>query len=700
MPQNKTKSHLSSSPLANFLSVSRKYASFIGHRWWWLLIPLAIGILLAFWKNSKEAPVFVSHGRMMVNGKINLPEGAVYSEELSNFYGTQIELMQSAEIQRRAAIRVESAHPEFRAQAVSLAAVQQHGTSFFILTATSGEPQYCQAFLDAVMVEYIQFKREMRSESSDVAVTSVTDQLLHLDKELQAGEEELAAFQKKDNVVFLEEEGNSAGKYLISLKQKLADLQTEFQLLKLLDVDQNIARQHGEAPKADAGAAADAVIAEKADGPEMKYLGAKQQIELLQANMDRLGRFLRAEHPKMQQLADQISQQQRLIALYRDQTAAEIASRRAALGLQMQNLEGEIKEWEAKALSLNQRIGDYNRLKSRVERTKTLTDRLLGTVQNVDVNKSLGQDVVTIMEHASPPNASRPGLVKDVATGGATGLACGLGILILLAMLDDRVSSVLEAQQVFDEEILAQFPREPWVGKMDLANMETKHPMFAEAARNLRSSLLFMSFEGARPKTILVTSSVPDEGKSTISANLAVALATTGAKTLLIDGDLRKGALHELFGRSSAPGLSEVLRREVNAREIVTATHLEHLSFLPRGSVATDASELYLREVTDEFLRQVYQEFDYIIFDSAPVLAKEDSASLAPKIDATLFVVRAGVTSFRRTKSALHTLHQRSVNVLGLVFNSASQTSPGYYYYQSYGPEASAAPPPAAPQPK
>jgi Mrp family chromosome partitioning ATPase len=131
--------------------------------------------------------------------------------------------------------------------------------------------------------------------------------------------------------------------------------------------------------------------------------------------------------------------------------------------------------------------------------------------------------------------------------------------------------------------------------------------------------------------------------------------------------------------------LTEVLRREINAREAVRVTPREHLFFLPRGRVATDASELYLREVTDDFLRHIYQDYDYIIIDSAPVLAKEDTASLAPKIDATLFVIRAGVASLRKSRTALDILHKRNVNVLGIVFNSATISSPGYYYYESYG---------------
>lgn len=687
MPESK-RTASSSPPVHVFLSIGKKYLLFAARRWWMLVPLIAIGVGVAYWKSSQKAPVYTSTARMMVSARIALPEGAVYSEELANFYGTQIELLQSSEIQRRAAARVQATRPELRASPVSIAAGQQRGTSFFYLIATGPEPQYCQAYLDAVMSEYVQFKREMRSDSADTAVTSVTDQLLKLDKELQAGEEELIAFQKRDNVVFLEEEGNSAGRYLISLRQKLADLETEYELLNLLDVDQNIerrARQGANADQKSATPAAEAV--EGMTRSEADYLAAKQRIQILQASIDRLGKVLRPKHPKMVQMADQIEQQNKLIELYRQQSAAQIQTRRSTIGLQVQNLKNEIKEWETKALDLNLRIADYNRIKSKVDRSKSLSERLLATVQSVDMNKSLGQDVLTIMERASLPTVTNPDLIKDLITGGVAGLVLGFGILCVFALFDDRVASVLEIQHAFEEEVVAQIPREPDPIPLDLGTMEEHHPMFSEACKNLRSSLVFMTYSDHRPKTFLVTSSIPGEGKSTISANLATTLASAGSRTLLIDGDLRKGRLHDFFGRQATPGLTEVLRRAIDVKEAIISTPFDNLSFLSRGRVAMDASELYLRNVTDDFLRQVYQDYDYIVIDSAPVLAKEDTASLAPKIDATLFVIRAGVASLRRSRTALEILKKRSVNILGIVFNSAEKSSPGYYYYQSYGPQ-------------
>ena len=664
----------------------RKYSAFFLKRSWLLLPLVALGVGFALWKSTQEAPAYESRARMMVSGKIALPEGAVYSEELSNFYGTQIELMQSAEIRRRAAARVEAARPDLRVSPVFVSVGQQRGTSFFVLSASGLEPQYTQAFLDACMEEYVQFKRELRSETADTALTAVTDQLLKLDKELQSGEEELVAFQKENSVVFLEEEGNSAGKYLVSLRQKLAGLRTERDLLKLLSLDQAIVREQNQKAPSKEGGNPNATPSPEDEsrvliGAASNYVEAKQNIQLLRAQMERLGKHLRPKHPKIVGLSNMVEQQEKLIELYRQQSNTQLQARRDAIELEIQGLEAAVKEWEEKALSLNQRIANYNRLKSKVERTKALSDRLLSTIQSVDVNKTLGQDVVTIMERASTPMATKPGQTKNLIVGGFTGLALGLGILALMAVLDDRIESTLEIQGNFDEEVLAQIPREPGAESLNILKLDEKNHIFAEACKNLRSSLLFMALD-PKPKTYLITSSAPNEGKSTIAMNLAISLAGAGSRTLLVDGDLRRGGLHNYFEFESKPGFAEVLTQEIHWKEVVRTTPQENLFFLPRGRTLANASEYYLGKAADEFLRDIYHEYDYIVMDSAPVLAKEDTASIAPKIDATLFVIRAGVASLRATRSALDTLHKRNVNVLGIVLNFTDRTAPDYYYYK------------------
>jgi len=289
---------------------------------------------------------------------------------------------------------------------------------------------------------------------------------------------------------------------------------------------------------------------------------------------------------------------------------------------------------------------------------------------------------VSIMEMGTPPVSVRPGLIKSLLIGLGAGAIAGIAILFLLDRIDDRMASFSEFQHHFSESVLGQIPKEKAKGKVSLLQPDDARHVFAESYRNVRSSIFFMPYEGPRPKTILITSAVPNEGKSTVSANLAITMALSGARTLLIDADLRRGALRETFGISSKIGFSEVLKQEVNWREVVIPSSYPNLFIIPRGRTLSQPSEHLLRESTDSLLKEIYHEYDYIIIDSSPILAADDTTSLAPKIDATLFVVRLSYTSARLVRKSLELLYNRQVNVPGVILNFVDTSLPEYYYYQ------------------
>jgi capsular exopolysaccharide synthesis family protein len=622
---------------------------------------------------------------MMVGGQIAMPEGAVYREELNNFYGTQSELMQSSKVKQRAAARVETLRPELQACGVTLSVSQQQGTSFFILQAIGDKGDYIQAYLDACMDEYMSFRRDLQSETHDTALTSITDEVLKLRKAVESGLGQMLDFQKNNDLVFLDEEGNSAGRYLIELNQKLAIKKSEFQLLSQLTLDQTLERKaQGTPPTADPATSLQDQPPPPA-GAEADYVRAKQQVQIIAAERTRRSQFLRPKHPIIRELDARIAQQEKLIEVNAKLSLAQIESRKESMRVEIENLENSIKEQRKRALELQVKIAEYENLKTSVERDKALAEKLVSGIQGIVMGPRLHSDVVQVMEHASTPIATKLGLGKDLAVGGVAGLVFGLGLLFLSMILDDRIVSADELQERFSEELLGQIPKETVKGRLNVLALGDKQHVFAESYRNLRSTLHFMSFEDVRPKTFLVTSAVPGEGKSTVAANLAITIAAGGAKTLLVDGDLRKGVAHEYFSVEASPGLSSVLAEQIPWKSAVCATELENLAVLPRGKVISGTSEHFLSQHTDVFLREIYEQYDCIIVDSAPVLANDDTASLAPKIDATLFVVRAGVSSSRLTRSALEALRRRQVNILGLVLNAADGKSAEYYYYHKYG---------------
>ena len=663
-----------------------RYRALLLRRWWIPLLTTCLGVFVGAWVIFQAPNAFLSTSKMMVAGKLNLGQNTVYSEDATNFYGTQIQLMQSDETRQGAEALVRATHPELAPVKVRLSVSQKPRTSIFELEAVGTSPEYTQAYLNAIMQKYLDVKKGMRADQGSHMTTAITEQLIQVEKDLRNGEDEMLEFQKEHNIGFIQEEGNSAAAYLVKLNQEYARLKTEYDLLSLLDLDQNLDRQQVVSKSSDASgvsAQSDENVSFSEFGPEGEYLKARGAVQLLKAERDALSKDLRPKHPKIIKLNDEIDKQERLISLYRQDAVEKLDTRRKSIGKQMENLQSNIKEWEKKALVLSQQLAQFNRVKGKVDRQKQLYDRLTNNLKDVNMSQVVDTgDQVGIMENATTPVSVRPGLVMSLLVGLGFGAFAGLVILILLDRIDDRMASFTEFQHYFTENILGQIPKEKAKGKIGLLQPEDARHVFAESYRNVRSSIFFMPYEGPRPKTLLITSAVPNEGKSTVSANLAITMALSGAKTLLIDGDLRRGALREDFDIRSKIGFAEVLKQEVNWREVVVPTSLPSLFVLPRGNTISQPSEHLLRESTDAFLKDIYNHYDYIIIDSSPVLAADDTTSLAPKIDATLFVVRLSYTSARLTRKALELLYNRQVNVPGVILNYVDTSLPEYYYYQ------------------
>ncbi len=675
--------NLSTSWSAAFITRLHRYKALFLRRWWIPVLTTCLGLFVEAFLIYQMPPSYLSASKMMLAGKLNIAQGAVYSEDSVNFYGTQIQLMQSAEVKHSAESLVRSAHPELQSVPVEITVLQKPRTSIFDLAAVGSAPEYTQAYLNAVMQKYLDFKRGMREDRGHEITTGITEQLIQVEKDLRNGEDEMLEFQKQNNIGFIQEQGNSAAQYLVKLNQQYAQLKTEYDLLNLLDLDQNLDRAQNKTEAASGQGSDNQGMPFSDVGPEGDYLKAKQQIQLLKAERETLAKDLRPNHPKILKLNDEITKQDKLIQLFRADTLEKLKTRRESIGKQMENLQANIKEWEAKALDLSQRLAQFNRIKGKVDRLKTLYDRLTNNLKEIDVSQVVGgEDQVSIMEMATPPVSVRPGVIKSLLIGFGIGALAGLAILVLLDRIDDRMASFSEFQHHFSENILGQIPKEKTKDKVDLLQPDDARHVFAESYRNIRSSIFFMPYDGPRPKSFLVTSAVPSEGKSTISANLAITMALSGARTLLIDCDLRRGGLREAFGISSKIGFSEVLKQEINWREVVVPTAYETLFVLPRGKTLSQPSEQLLRDSTEALFKELYQHYDYVIIDSSPVLAVDDTTSIAPKIDATIFVVRLSYTSARLTKKALELLYGRQVNIPGVILNFVDTSLPEYYYYQ------------------
>src|SRR5229473_2295269 len=266
---------LSTSWSAAFVTRLHRYKSLFLRRWWIPVLTICLGLFVEAFLIYQTPPSYQSTSKMMLAGKLNIAQGAVYSEDSVNFYGTQIQLMQSAEVRRSAESLVRSAHPELQSVPVEITVLQKPRTSIFDLAAVGSAPEYTQAYLNAVMQKYLDFKRGMREDRGHEITTGITEQLIQVEKDLRNAEDEMLEFQKQNNIGFIQEEGNSAAAYLVKLNQQYAQLKTEYDLLTLLDLDQHLDRAQNKTETATSNQSVENGGLPFSDvGPEADYLKA------------------------------------------------------------------------------------------------------------------------------------------------------------------------------------------------------------------------------------------------------------------------------------------------------------------------------------------------------------------------------------------------------------------------------------------
>ncbi|HWY31328.1 MAG TPA: polysaccharide biosynthesis tyrosine autokinase, partial [Candidatus Acidoferrum sp.] len=631
------------SPANRFLSASKLYA--LLHRWWLLLrrywrLPATIALAiigLMYIYTAFTGPVYESQARMWVTGKLNVSQDYGYMEQLVDFLGTQGTLLQSPSLQRRALARLrgESRRNSDPAQADNVSTSIPFGvkvdqgakSSTLDLRATGRDPVATRKFLDCLMAEYLSFKRESSDKASGQAASSLNDEAAQLKGELEAAQAELQDFQASNNVVFLQQEGSSAQNYLASLNRQLATLRTELKLLDSLKPEQWAETDAGQPP----GDAPARPMPASLDQSQAALFQADQQMHLLMAQRNELSRFLRPAHPKILKLNQEIATEQEIVQASRDETAKQLALRRQALELQVANLEAASTEWDNKAIAASRKMADYDQIQQKVQRLQAADDKTFGLIQNVDVAQRVEQADIGILDPASVAKPTHRMLIH-MAAAIALSLALGFGLLYGIALFQDYFVSHTELAEQLAEPVLGLIPsismNAPAAAR-GIEGLEEQRFEFLEAIRTLRASLLFMKNGGPSPKVLVITSSVPEEGKSTVALYLAATLARGGSRVLLVDADMRRPSLHKFFGRPNAPGLAELLSLETASADVIVADGVENLAFLPAGKARRNPCDLMLSPAWETFLEVVRPQYDYIVVDTPPVAAADDAAALA-----------------------------------------------------------------------
>jgi polysaccharide biosynthesis transport protein len=292
---------------------------------------------------------------------------------------------------------------------------------------------------------------------------------------------------------------------------------------------------------------------------------------------------------------------------------------------------------------------------------------------------------VSVVQPAELPQAPvTPNKKLNLALGLLVGLALGVGVGVLRETLDTSVKGETDVKAVTDAPVLGGIAFDPDAVKRPLIVQNDPHSPRAEAFRQLRTNLQFVDVAN-HPKSIVITSSVPGEGKSTSTANLAITLAAAGSTVALIEGDLRRPRVAEYMGVEGAVGVTNVLIGQATLDDVLQPWGNGRLQVLACGPVPPNPSELLGSQPMDDLLRELEKRFDYVIIDSPPLLPVTDAAVVSRLAGGTVVVAGSGRVNREQLKRSLEILAAVDVRLLGVLMNMLPTKGPDSYSYYSYG---------------
>ncbi|HMS19002.1 MAG TPA: polysaccharide biosynthesis tyrosine autokinase [Sphingorhabdus sp.] len=424
--------------------------------------------------------------------------------------------------------------------------------------------------------------------------------------------------------------------------------------------------------------------------PEVKEVDA--QIESLQSNLDKAA-----------------SDFQKGIAEFRTRARRTLIENLRTKYLQAQKQENEIKaafdSQFNQAQSQDQGAVKLRLLQQRLDTNKGFLDNLRKQVSSNDVASQGTDNNISVTEPAIPnEQAVSPRRLTTVLAALLLSTLFGMGLALFLEYLDDTIRTTEEIESYLQLPALAAIPNIDSLPKRNklllvggeeveeksnsglLIDNDSNSPL-AEAYRQLRTSIL-LSTAGHAPKSLLVTSSLPSEGKTTTATNTAISLAQTGAKVLIIDADMRRPRLHSVFGVGNGEGLSTLLSSELHDEDIDTAVKQDpgtKLYLLTSGPIPPNPAELIGSQQMTRLFKMLGDKFTHIVVDSPPIASFTDGVLIASMVDGVILVVHSGKSSRQVVRKSRQLLNDIGAKVFGVVLNNVNlRSQDNYYYYQSY----------------
>lgn len=360
-----------------------------------------------------------------------------------------------------------------------------------------------------------------------------------------------------------------------------------------------------------------------------------------------------------------------------------------ALTAQLTETEAKIDSETTKFLNLNQKMVQYNLLKKDVESNQQLYTTMLTQAKETGVSEKIEASSISIVDFAKPPEAPyKPKKSQILFISLVLAVFSGIGLCFFIEYLDSSIRTAEDVSNYLNLPFLGYLPSVLKEAKTDseraLISFQKPQSTITESYRSVRTSILFAYPEDKPLKTILVTSSIPGEGKTFAACNLAIVFAQMNERVLLIDIDMRRPKIYKSFHADQKNGMSDFLAGTIDLEKIIKPTEIRNLSLITSGTIPPNPSELLSSAKIRTFFEQIKTGYDRIIVDSPPVLNVADTSILANIADGIILVIKGASTRLEGVNRAKDKILQSKGRIIGAIVNNIMPEKEDRYYYYHY----------------
>jgi exopolysaccharide transport family protein len=698
------------------------YGRILLNRKWTVIVSVVIVFIMATLISIRTAPIYEAVTRIMISPRTSSPlnfkdsnvSQAGYIEQQD--IDTQVKILQSDTLAELVIHRLNlDSHPDFAGTAqtestggitVSESQAQESSRQEQLIRRFQGSVKVQQVpdtslieikysdpnsslaadIANAITATFIEQNVKSRYNSTMQAADWLSKQLADLQIKMESSQAKLVQYQKEHDIVGTDDKQNLTTEKLDELNKELTGAQAD--------------RIQKEALYQIATSNNPATLTAVLQDPILTAL--RQQQTQLQAQFALLSTEFGPGYPKVIEIKNQLDQIDRSYNEQAQNTVSRIRNDYQTAMSRERMLQSALTEQTGVADQLNENAIEYKVLKQEADSNRQLYDGLLQQLKEAGLAAGLDSSNVRVVDRARVPlHPVTPNIPRNLEFALLIGLIGGVAIALGLEALDTTVRTPEQAESISGLPTIGVIPLQSAVDgavtSITRAHLLKKTPRnntdprplisylepksnIAEAYRTLRTSILLSSVAHP-PRSILVTSSVPQDGKTMTCLNVAIVLAQQGKRILLVDADMRHPCVHTAFELKGQVGLSNVLTGGAKISDAIHTTVQPNLFIMPAGLVPPHPSELLSSSLMHDLLMKWREEYDHVIVDSPPVISVTDAVILSVQTDAVLLIIRSGQTTAAHVRRTRNLLQSVKANVLGVVVNAADLASPDYYYY-------------------